>query len=127
MLLWYQLDQVGLLEMRVCIEKTGGQMVLGDSFGQSVFKESLRRMFRRVPDDAPVDAGQLQVLEHLVAAVMIPFAIDTSKCSCYDCCIRVTSVVVVISGNTDSAYIKCISVVTASAFSMSYCCHCHCH
>jgi hypothetical protein len=49
--------------MRVCIEKTGGQMVLGDSFGQSVFKESLRRMFRRVPDDAPVDAGQLQVLE----------------------------------------------------------------
>jgi protein transport protein SEC23 len=66
LLLSKQLDQVGLLEMRVCIEKTGGQMVLGDSFGQSVFKESLRRMFRRVPDDAPVDAGQLQVLNVVV-------------------------------------------------------------
>jgi len=41
------LDQVGLLEMKVLVEKTGGLMVLGDSFGQSVFKESLRRVFRR--------------------------------------------------------------------------------
>lgn len=56
-----QLDQVGLLEIRACIEKTGGLMVLADSFGQSVFKESLRRVFSRVPDDAPCDAGHLQV------------------------------------------------------------------
>lgn len=41
------LDQIGLLEMKVCIEKTGGQMVLADSFGQSVFKESLSRLFRK--------------------------------------------------------------------------------
>jgi protein transport protein SEC23 len=33
--------------------------VLGDSFGQSVFKESFRRVFRRNPDDAAVDAGEL--------------------------------------------------------------------
>ncbi|CAM9404050.1 unnamed protein product [Discosporangium mesarthrocarpum] len=41
------LDQIGLLEMKVCIEKTGGQMVLADSFQQSVFKESLARLFRK--------------------------------------------------------------------------------
>lgn len=35
------------LIFKVCIEKTGGQIVLGDSFGQSVFKESLARLFRK--------------------------------------------------------------------------------
>ncbi|CAN0483991.1 unnamed protein product, partial [Laminaria digitata] len=45
------LDQIGLLEMKVCVEKTGGQMVLGDSFGQSVFKESLARLFRKITSD----------------------------------------------------------------------------
>eukprot|EP00638_Chattonella_subsalsa_P004914 CAMPEP_0117736372 /NCGR_PEP_ID=MMETSP0947-20121206/1889_1 /TAXON_ID=44440 /ORGANISM="Chattonella subsalsa, Strain CCMP2191" /LENGTH=741 /DNA_ID=CAMNT_0005551647 /DNA_START=307 /DNA_END=2532 /DNA_ORIENTATION=- len=53
------LDQIGLLEMRTVVEKTGGLMVMGDSFGQSVFKESVRRLFRRTPDDANADAGQL--------------------------------------------------------------------
>jgi len=56
------LDQVGLLEMKVCAEKTGGLMVLADSFGQSVFKESLRRMFVRFPvtdDTPPSDRGHL--------------------------------------------------------------------
>ena len=51
------LDQVGMLEMRVLVEATGGLMVLGDSFGQSVFKEILRRVFRRFPDDKPNDGG----------------------------------------------------------------------
>ena len=55
------LDQVGLLEMKACCEKTGGLIVLADSFGQSVFKESLRRMFRRFPDDSPGDGGHLQM------------------------------------------------------------------
>ena len=55
------LDQVGLLEMKVCAEKTGGLIVLGDSFGQSVFKESFRRVFRRNPDEAAIDAGELQM------------------------------------------------------------------
>lgn len=52
------LDQVGLLEMRELVEATGGLMVLGDSFGQSVFKESLRRVFNRYPDDSP-EAGHM--------------------------------------------------------------------
>ena len=55
------LDQVGMLEMGELIEATGGLMVLGDSFGQSVFKESLRRVFRRYEDDVPQDGGQLQM------------------------------------------------------------------
>lgn len=55
------LDQVGLLEMRELVEATGGLMVLGDSFGQSVFKESLRRVFNRFPDDDPQDGGKMQM------------------------------------------------------------------
>jgi protein transport protein SEC23 len=55
------LDQVGLLEMSRLVEATGGLMVLGDSFGQSVFKESLRRVFNRYPDDVPQDGGQLSM------------------------------------------------------------------
>jgi protein transport protein SEC23 len=55
------LDQVGLLEMKVCAEKTGGLIVLADSFGQSVFKESLRRVFRRFPEESSSDGGELQM------------------------------------------------------------------
>mmetsp|Transcript_7331 Transcript_7331/g.8090 ORF Transcript_7331/g.8090 Transcript_7331/m.8090 type:complete len:812 (+) Transcript_7331:101-2536(+) len=55
------LDQVGLLEMRELVEATGGLTVLGDSFGQSVFKESLRRVFARYPEDAQNDAGQMSM------------------------------------------------------------------
>lgn len=50
------LDQIGLLEMRSCIDKTAGMVVLADSFGQSVFKESFRRVFTRT--DERVEAGQ---------------------------------------------------------------------
>jgi protein transport protein SEC23 len=53
------LDQVGMLEMKNLVEATGGLMVLGDSFGQSVFKESLNRVFNRYPDDIPQDGGQM--------------------------------------------------------------------
>jgi len=39
------LDQVGLHEMRVLAEKTGGYMVMSDSFSMHVFKESFRKVF----------------------------------------------------------------------------------
>mmetsp|Transcript_28551 Transcript_28551/g.57706 ORF Transcript_28551/g.57706 Transcript_28551/m.57706 type:complete len:836 (-) Transcript_28551:80-2587(-) len=55
------LDQVGVLEMGELVEATGGLMVLGDSFGQSVFKESLRRVFRTYEDDVPEDGGKMQM------------------------------------------------------------------
>lgn len=39
------LDQVGLYEMRVVSEKTGGFMVMTDSFSMHVFKDSFRKVF----------------------------------------------------------------------------------
>ncbi|EXB73685.1 Protein transport protein SEC23 [Morus notabilis] len=39
------LDQVGVAEMKVAIEKTGGLVVLSESFGHSVFKDSFKRVF----------------------------------------------------------------------------------
>ncbi|KAF4357072.1 hypothetical protein CsatB_025331 [Cannabis sativa] len=39
------LDQVGVAEMKVAIEKTGGLVVLSESFGHSVFKDSFKRIF----------------------------------------------------------------------------------
>uniref|UniRef100_A0A2P2JGR2 Protein transport protein SEC23 n=1 Tax=Rhizophora mucronata TaxID=61149 RepID=A0A2P2JGR2_RHIMU len=40
------LDQVGLAELKVAIERTGGLVVLAESFGHSVFKDSLRCVFQ---------------------------------------------------------------------------------
>ncbi|GIX63798.1 protein transport protein SEC23, putative [Babesia caballi] len=39
------LDQSGLYEMKVCCDKTGGYMVMSDSFSMSVFKDSLKNVF----------------------------------------------------------------------------------
>nr|GMD63122.1 protein transport protein SEC23-like [Ipomoea batatas] len=39
------LDQVGVAEMKVAIEKTGGLVVLAESFGHPVFKDSFKRVF----------------------------------------------------------------------------------
>ncbi|MQL85480.1 hypothetical protein Taro_017982 [Colocasia esculenta] len=40
------LDQVGLAELKVAVERTGGIVVLAESFGHSVFKDSFRRVFQ---------------------------------------------------------------------------------
>lgn len=39
------LDQVGVAEIKVAVERTGGLVVLAESFGHSVFKDSFRRVF----------------------------------------------------------------------------------
>ncbi|KAL6009502.1 hypothetical protein ACLOJK_022731 [Asimina triloba] len=39
------LDQVGVAEMKVSVERTGGLVVLAESFGHSVFKDSFKRIF----------------------------------------------------------------------------------
>jgi len=39
------LDQVGLHEMKVVADKTGGYMVMSDSFSMHVFKDSFRKVF----------------------------------------------------------------------------------
>ncbi|MFQ6659979.1 hypothetical protein Gotur_028656 [Gossypium turneri] len=40
------LDQVGVAEMKVAVERTGGLVVLAESFGHSVFKDSFKRVFK---------------------------------------------------------------------------------
>ncbi|CAK7349249.1 unnamed protein product [Dovyalis caffra] len=40
------LDQVGVAELKVAVERTGGFVVLAESFGHSVFKDSFRRVFQ---------------------------------------------------------------------------------
>ena len=45
---------MGTLETRTLVSRTGGLFVLADKFGQSVFRESLRRAFERV---APTDGS----------------------------------------------------------------------
>ncbi|KAG2320230.1 hypothetical protein Bca4012_053455 [Brassica carinata] len=39
------LDQVGVAEMKATVERTGGLVVLSESFGHSVFKDSFKRVF----------------------------------------------------------------------------------
>lgn len=38
-------DQIGLLEMKACFSKTGGFVVLSDSFNTAIFKQSFQRLF----------------------------------------------------------------------------------
>ncbi|KAM7476611.1 hypothetical protein LguiB_023854 [Lonicera macranthoides] len=40
------LDQVGVAELKVAVERSGGLVVLAESFGHSVFKDSLKRVFQ---------------------------------------------------------------------------------
>ena len=55
------LDQVGMLEMRGLVEATGGIMLLGDSFGQSAYQETLKRVFNKYPEDKPQDGGAMSM------------------------------------------------------------------
>ncbi|CAJ2664760.1 unnamed protein product [Trifolium pratense] len=40
------LDQVGIAELKTAVERTGGLVVLTESFGHPVFKDSLKRVFQ---------------------------------------------------------------------------------
>lgn len=51
------LDQTGALELKEIVSRTGGVVVLGDKFSQSLFRESLRRAFRRHPDTPAAEDG----------------------------------------------------------------------
>ncbi|KAF8118389.1 hypothetical protein N665_0005s0152 [Sinapis alba] len=44
-------DQVGIAEMKVAVEQTGGVVVLAESFGHSVFRDSLKRVFQSGEND----------------------------------------------------------------------------
>ena len=62
---------MGTLEIRTLVSRTGGLFVLADKFGQSVFRESLRRAFERVP----VLEGQTGKISILVIFVIFIFVI----------------------------------------------------
>lgn len=49
------LDQVGLAEFKVLVDRTGGFLCLSDSFETRVFKDSFKRVFAQkpAPEDAP--------------------------------------------------------------------------
>ncbi|CAK4327112.1 unnamed protein product [Aphanomyces euteiches] len=68
------LDQSGVMEMKVCVSKTGGVIVLADSFGQSVFKESFRRMFSRFSEEAAENDR-----DHLTMAFAASLEVLTSR------------------------------------------------
>ena len=44
------LDQVGLAEMKLAVDQTGGQVILAEQFGAENFRKSLRKMFARRED-----------------------------------------------------------------------------
>jgi protein transport protein SEC23 len=41
----FYIYKVGVAEMKVAVERTGGLVVLSESFGHSVFKDSFKRVF----------------------------------------------------------------------------------
>lgn len=47
----FRISQVGVAETKVAVERTGGIVVLAESFGHSVFKDSLRRIFQSSDSD----------------------------------------------------------------------------
>ena len=47
--MWNSAGAVTMGVCRLCVQETGGLVVMADSFGQSVFKESFRRVFARYP------------------------------------------------------------------------------
>ena len=49
------LDQVGIHEMRSLSERTGGSLVMSDSFSVTTFKDSLRKLLE--PDSTAEDAA----------------------------------------------------------------------
>lgn len=51
------LDQVGVAELKVAVDKTGGLVVLAESFGHSVFKDSLKRIFQSGEHDLGLAAN----------------------------------------------------------------------
>eukprot|EP00294_Goniomonas_avonlea_P013357 CAMPEP_0114556282 /NCGR_PEP_ID=MMETSP0114-20121206/9212_1 /TAXON_ID=31324 /ORGANISM="Goniomonas sp, Strain m" /LENGTH=677 /DNA_ID=CAMNT_0001741489 /DNA_START=307 /DNA_END=2340 /DNA_ORIENTATION=+ len=58
------LDQCGVLEIKACVEKTGGVLVLTDSFTNAIFKESFKKCFQRDEkgDLSMAFGGTLEVL-----------------------------------------------------------------
>mmetsp|Transcript_13619 Transcript_13619/g.42836 ORF Transcript_13619/g.42836 Transcript_13619/m.42836 type:complete len:785 (-) Transcript_13619:227-2581(-) len=57
------LDQVGLVEMRSVVERTGGSIVNCEIFDGDQFRASFRQLWRRNEDTGRLDAGYAAVVE----------------------------------------------------------------
>eukprot|EP01054_Gregarina_sp_Poly1_P004770 Gregarina_sp_Poly_1__4769@NODE_2544_length_2002_cov_194_490439_g1132_i1_p1_GENE_NODE_2544_length_2002_cov_194_490439_g1132_i1NODE_2544_length_2002_cov_194_490439_g1132_i1_p1_ORF_typecomplete_len571_score41_79Sec23_trunk/PF04811_15/6_1e70Sec23_BS/PF08033_12/1_8e04Sec23_BS/PF08033_12/8_2e22zfSec23_Sec24/PF04810_15/5_3e08zfSec23_Sec24/PF04810_15/4_9e03VWA_3/PF13768_6/0_2VWA_3/PF13768_6/5_1e02VWA_2/PF13519_6/0_76_NODE_2544_length_2002_cov_194_490439_g1132_i1661778 len=55
------LDQCGLYEMKICAERTGGVMVMSDTFSLNVFRDSLKKLFEIAPDGYVRNAFNVKV------------------------------------------------------------------
>ena len=47
----FSIDQVGLMEMKQCSEKTGGYIVMNEEFNSQVFKETYKKIFSKDSTD----------------------------------------------------------------------------
>ena len=126
------LDQVGLLEMRSCIETTGGLCMIADLFSQSVFQQSLSRVFEVYPDDyRESDAGHLMM--GFGATIEIQTTKDFKISGCIGPCISQKkggpsvgeieigevscfSLSINVQSQTTSWYLGCIDPTTTLAF-----------
>ncbi|XP_050237086.1 protein transport protein SEC23 C isoform X3 [Mercurialis annua] len=57
------LDQVGIAELKVVVERTGGLVVLAESFVHSVFKDSLKRVFQSNDYDLGLSSKYVGIFE----------------------------------------------------------------
>ena len=76
------LDQVGALELKTLVSRTGGMVVLADKFGQSVFRESLTRAFERVNDGSGIPQLQMGFGAHVEVIHSKEFKIAGALGSC---------------------------------------------
>jgi len=60
-------DQVGVIEMKACIEMTGGFYIMTSSFGDPVFKESFKKFFD-VDENGELKMGFLAQIKALTGA-----------------------------------------------------------
>mmetsp|Transcript_1673 Transcript_1673/g.3733 ORF Transcript_1673/g.3733 Transcript_1673/m.3733 type:complete len:774 (+) Transcript_1673:53-2374(+) len=70
------LDQIGLAEMKPAIERSGGLVVLAESYHHHTFKDSLRKIF----DRSSVEDGGLGICSHGTVEVVTSKDIKVSGC-----------------------------------------------
>ncbi|KAL9678834.1 hypothetical protein QQ045_016685 [Rhodiola kirilowii] len=79
------LDQVGIAELKVAVEKTGGLVVLAESFGHSVFKDSIARVFQSEEHNLGLATNGIFEVNYSkdfkVHGIIGPFASLLKRCS----------------------------------------------
>lgn len=120
------LDQVGLLEMRSCIETTGGLCLLGDFFSQSVFGSSLSHVFQVYPDEyREGDAGMLMM--GFGATIELQTTKEFKVSGCIGPCMSLKKAgpsvgeLEIGESGTSAWYLGCIDPTTTLAFYFEVC------